>query len=156
LDSVHFPSSAESRLLPEYQNGKTQYTDFDNNDAAGGLVSNANDLKKFVRHLFIEKDVLLQKQYLELTTFINLPEKYYSFTGVSSPKFGLGVFEWNIKPFGNVISYPGVLKEGFTSNYIVVNNNVIIVQSNTYNRNDFTLLWPYHSFIKSVMSSTSA
>jgi hypothetical protein len=47
--------------------------------------------------------------------------------------------------------YAGVLGEGFTSAYTVIGNNVIISQSNTYNHNDFTILWPHRAFTKSLI-----
>ncbi len=148
LYSIHFPNKTEALSLKEYQNGKTKTTNFYSNGAAGGLVSNARDLEKFIRHLFVKKDLLPTKQYNELVSFVTTPKQYYEFTGTKEPKFGLAVFKWDISPYGNVLSYPGVLKEGFASTYTVIGEHIIISQTNTYNKNDFTLLWPYRDFTK--------
>lgn len=151
LSSIYIPDNSEASSFKEYQNGKVKVTDFKNAYAAGGIVSNVYDLESFIHHLFINKDMLPVQQYAELTNFVNTSEKYYSFTGTQAPTFGLGVFEWNIPLYGNVLTYPGVLGEGFTSIYTVIRNNLIISQSNTYNNNDFTILWPHRSFTKGLM-----
>ena len=153
LSSIYFPNELEARLLKEYQDGQTKLSDFNNAYAAGGLVSNVHDLEIFIRHLFVIKDLLPSQQYAELTTFIKTSAQYYAFTGTKTPQFGLGVFKWDISPYGSVINYPGVLKEGFTSAYSVIENNVIISQSNTYNQEDFTMLWPHRAFTKGLMKS---
>lgn len=151
LDTVYFPNSKQANLLKEYQDGKVSVSNFANAFAAGGLVSNAADLEKFIRHLFVIKDLLPQKQYRELTTFIQTPKSYYAFTGIDAPQFGLGVFRWHIPPYGDILNYPGVMGEGFTSAYTVIGDNVIISQSNTYNNNDFTLLWPHRAYTKDLL-----
>ena len=148
LNSIKFPGSKQAASLKEYQNGQIKSSNFKNIYAAGGLVSSAHDLEKFIRHLFVIRDLLPPKQYAELTTFVKTPTKYYEFTGTKAPQFGLGVFKWNIPPYGDVLSYPGVLGEGFTSSYTVIGDNVIISQSNTYNNNDFTILWVHQTFTK--------
>ena len=109
LKHTCFPNKAEKINLLGYQNGKANLTDYQNAFAAGGLVSNAHDLNIFVSHLFVTKNILHKRQYDELTTFINTPKKYYAFTGIKSPKFGLGVFKWDIPLFGQILTYPGVL-----------------------------------------------
>ena len=52
---------------------------------------------------------------------------------------------------GYFYTYPGVNKHGFSSTYNVIGNNVIVAMSNTYNNNDFTLLWPYRNFTKGLL-----
>ncbi len=151
LSSIYIPDNSQTSSFKEYQNGKIKISNFENVYAAGGLVSNVYNLESFIHHLFINKDMLPAKQYAELTTFVKTSEKYYAFTKTKSPKFGLGVFEWNIPSCGDVLTYPGVLGEGFTSAYTVIGNNVIISQSNTYNDNDFTILWPHRTFTKGLM-----
>lgn len=151
LYSIHFPNKTEAFSLKEYQNGKVKTTNFYSDNAAGGLVSNARDLEKFIRHLFVTKDLLPAKQYNELVSFVITPKQYYEFTRTRAPKFGLAVFKWNIPPYGDVLSYPGVLKEGFASSYTVKGKHIIISQTNTYNNNDFTLLWPYRAFTKKII-----
>ena len=153
LSSVYFPDETQALPLKEYQNGKVKLSNFKNKYyAAGGLVSNIRDLNAFIYHLLIIKDLLPEKQYKEMMTFVKTPKKYYAFTGEKEmPKFGLGIFQWNIPPFGNVLTYPGVLGEGFTSAYTVIDNTVIISQSNTYNNNDFTILWPCRAFTKGLL-----
>jgi CubicO group peptidase (beta-lactamase class C family) len=146
LPSIHFPNKSQAFLLKEYQNNQTKITNFSNEYAAGGLVSNARDLESFVRHLFVNKDLLPEKQYGELMAFISTSDHFYALTNVKAPQFGLGVFKWDIPPYKEILNYPGVLREGFTSAYMVVDNNVIIIQSNTYNNNDFTILWPHRLF----------
>lgn len=153
LNSIYFPDSSQASSLKEYQNTKVKISNFNNAFAAGGLVSNVGDLESFIRHLFINKDLLPLKQYSELITFIKTSARYYAFTRVKTPQFGLGVFKWNIPPYGDVLNYAGVLGEGFTSSYTVIGNNVIISQSNTYNQNDFTILWPYRLFTKKLISN---
>jgi CubicO group peptidase (beta-lactamase class C family) len=153
LKSIYIPNDSQAALLKEYQNDTIKTTNFNNIYAAGGLVSNASDLERFVRHLFVIKDILPTKQYRELTSFVNTPIKYYAFTGEKPPKFGLGVFKWDISSLGSVLTYPGVLKDGFTSAYTVIGSNVIICQSNTYNHNNFTLLWPHRTFTKNLINS---
>lgn len=67
-------------------------------------------------------------------------------------QFGLGVFKWNIPPYRDILTFPGVLSEGFfASTFTVIGNNVVIIQSNTYNHNDFTLLWSHRDFTKGLM-----
>ncbi len=141
------------KLLKQYQNGQVKTSNYDNAYAAGGLVSNIDDLKSFINHLFISKDLLPPKQYAELTTFVKTSEKYYAFTGMRAPQFGLGVFKWNIPPYGDLLNYSGVLAEGFTSAYIVIGNHVIIAQSNTYNDNNFTILWPNGALAKTLINT---
>jgi len=153
LRSIYFPNKLEAISLKEYQNGHVKISDFNNEYAAGGLVSNVKDLESFIWHLFVAKDLLPAKQYTELTTFVKTSEKYYAFTGIKAPQFGLGVFKWNIPPYGDVFSYTGVLDKGFTSSYTVIGNNIIISQSNTYNHNDFTILWSYRTFTKELIKS---
>lgn len=153
LNSIYFPNSSKASLLKEYQNGQMKVTNFNNNYAAGGLVSNSHDLELFIRHLFVIKDLLPAKQYKELTSFVDTPPQYYAFTATGALKFGLGVFKWSIPSIGNVLTYPGVLKAGFTSAYTVVGSDVIISQSNTYNNNDLTISWPYRAFTKGLMQS---
>ena len=154
LRSIYFPNKLQAESLKEYQNGKVQISNFKNAYAAGGLVSNIGDLESFIYHLFIVKDLLPKQQYAELNTFVKTSEKYYAFTGTKAPKFGLGVFKWDIPPYGDVLNYAGVLSEGFTSAYTIIGNNVIISQSNTYNHNDFTILWPHRPFTKGLIKST--
>jgi CubicO group peptidase (beta-lactamase class C family) len=146
LPSIHFPTRSQADFLKEYQNGKVRISSYDNPDAAGGLVSNAKDLEDFIHHLFVAKDILAMKQNYELNSFIDTSSQYYAFTGTKAPKFGLGVFKWNLSPQTDVLTYPGVLKEGFSTTYTVVGSNVIISQTNTYNQNDFTILWPHREF----------
>jgi len=153
LSSIYFPNELQARLLKEYQDDQTKLSNFNNAYAAGGLVSNAHDLELFIRHLFVIKDLLRPQQYAELTAFIQTSAQYYAFTGTKTPQFGLGVFKWDISPYGSVFNYPGVLKEGFTSAYTVIENNVIVSQSNTYNQEDFTMLWPHRAFTKGLMKS---
>jgi len=153
LNSIYFPNELQASSLKEYQNGQVKISNFNNAYAAGGLVSNAMDLESFVRHLFIIKDLLPAKQYMELTTFVETPKSYYAFTGTKAPQFGLGVFKWDIPPYSYVLNYSGVLGEGFTSAYMVVGNNIIIIQSNTYNHNEFTILWPHSSLAKELMKN---
>ncbi|EKD74213.1 MAG: hypothetical protein ACD_45C00032G0003, partial [uncultured bacterium] len=62
LHSIYFPNKLQAASLKEYQNGKVKISDFKNAFAAGGLVSNANDLESFIRHLFITKDLLPVQQ----------------------------------------------------------------------------------------------
>lgn len=155
LNSIHFPDKSQALSLKEYQNSKVKISNFDNAYAAGGLVSNVSDLESFIRHLFINKDLLPAKQYAELTTFIKTSVQYYAFTHAQAPQFGLGVFKWNIPPYGDVLNYSGVLGQGFTSAYSVLGNNIIICQSNTYNHNDFTLVWPHRSFTKKLLEHLS-
>ncbi len=155
LSSVHFPDKSQASSLKEYQNNQVKVSNFNNAYAAGGLVSNVSDLESFIRHLFINKDLLPAKQYGELTSYVKTPTQYYAFTGAKAPQFGLGVFKWNIPPYGDVLNYTGVLGKGFTSAYTVLGNNVIISQSNTYNHNDFTILWPHRSFTKKLMKNIS-
>jgi D-alanyl-D-alanine carboxypeptidase len=151
LRSIYIPDKSQTSSFREYQNGKVKISTFKNLYAAGGLVSNVSDLESFIRHLFVIKDLLPSQQYKELTTFVKTSAEYYAFTGTKAPKFGLGVFKWNITPYGDVLMYAGVLGEGFTSAYTVIGNNVIISQSNTYNHNDFTILWPHRAFTKSLI-----
>ncbi len=151
LNSIYIPDQSQASTFKEYQNGRVKTSNFKNAYAAGGLVSNVRDLKLFIRHLFVMKDLLPAKQYAELTTFVKTSEKYYAFTGTQAPEFGLGVFKWHIPPYGDVLIYAGVLGEGFTSTYTVMGRNVIISQSNTYNQNDFTLLWPHRAFTKGLL-----
>ena len=153
LSSIYFPNELQARLLKEYQDGKTKMSDFSNAYAAGGLVSSAHDLEIFIRHLFVIKDLLPSQQYAELTTFIKTSAQYYAFTGTKTPQFGLGVFKWDIGPYSRVFNYSGVLKEGFTSAYTVIENNIIVSQSNTYNQEDFTMLWPHRTFTKGLIKS---
>jgi CubicO group peptidase (beta-lactamase class C family) len=153
LNSIYIPDQSQGLSLKEYKNGIVRTSNYNNLYAAGGIVSNIKDLALFVRHLFIIKDLLPPQQYKELTTFVKTSEKYYAFTGIKAPKFGLGVFKWNIPFYGNVIMYAGVLSGGFTSAYTVIGNNIIICQSNTYNHNDFTLLWANRAFTKNLMKS---
>lgn len=124
LSSIYFPNKFQALSLKEYQNGEVKISDFTNEYAAGGLVSNVKDLKTFIWHLFVAKDLLPEKQYSELATFVKTSEKYYAFTGLNAPQFGLGVFKWNIPPYGDLLSYTGVLSKGFTSSYTVKGNNV--------------------------------
>lgn len=153
LNKIYFPSSAQALLLREYQNGHFKTTNFANMHAEGGLVSNARDLEMFIRHLFVIKDLLPEKQYKELTFFVTTPQKYYAFTKTKPPQFGLGVFRWNIPSYGKVLTYPGVLSEGFASAYTVIGNNVIVSQTNTYNHMDFTILWPHREFTKNLIKN---
>lgn len=153
LSSIFIPDKSQTSSFKEYQNGKIKISNLKNAYAAGGLISNVSDLELFIRHLFIIKDLLPTQQYKELTTFVKTSEKYYAFTGTKAPKFGLGVFKWNIPPYGDVLMYAGVLGEGFTSAYTVIGNNVIISQSNTYNHNDFTILWAHRAFTKGLMKN---
>ncbi|TAK71824.1 MAG: class A beta-lactamase-related serine hydrolase [Gammaproteobacteria bacterium] len=153
LSSIYFPNNSQASLLKEYQNGQVKTTNFNNTYASGGLVSNAHDLEIFIRHLFVIKDLLPAKQYQEITSFVDTPAQYYVFTGTKPPQFGLAVFKWNISPYGEVLTYPGVSKDGFTSAYTVIRSNVIISQSNTYNQNDFTILWPHRSFTKELIKN---
>lgn len=150
LKSIYIPNN-DNHSFKSYQNGKATISNFQNAYAAGGLVSNVGDLTSFIRHLFSIKDLLPVKQFKELTTFVNTSEVYYKVTGITPPKFGLGVFKWNIPPYGEVLEYAGVMSEGFTSAYTVIGNNVIIVQSNTHEPNDFTMLWPHRAFTKGLM-----
>lgn len=151
LSSIFIPNTSQTTSFKEYQNGKVSISNFKNAYAAGGLVANVHDLESFIRHLFIIRDLLPAQQYAKLTTFVKTSDKYYAFTGTKAPKFGLGVFKWTIPPYGDVLMYAGVLGEGFTSTYTVLGNNVIISQSNTYNNNDFTILWPHRAFTKGLM-----
>jgi CubicO group peptidase (beta-lactamase class C family) len=157
LPSIHFPTRTQADFLKEYQNGKVKISSYDNPDAAGGLVSNAKDLEIFINHLLVVKDLLAMKQNTELNSFVDTPAQYYAFTGTKAPKFGLGVFKWNLSPQTDVLTYPGVLKEGFSTTFTVVGSNVIISQTNTYNQNDYTVLWPHREFtmglIKIIRSS---
>lgn len=151
LTHIYFPDAVEEKTLIEYQNGIAKTSHFKNMYAAGGLVSNAQDLNQFITHLFVTKDILPIKQYNELITFVATPSNYYAFTKTPAPSFGLGVFKWRIDHIG-VLTYPGVVKDGFASTYTVVKNIVIITQSNTYNNNNFTLLWPHQNFTKKLIT----
>lgn len=153
LSSIHFPDKLQAASLKEYQNNQIKISNFNNAYASGGLVSNVGDLEMFIRHLFVNKDLLPAKQYAELTSFVKTSAQYYAFTGTKTPQFGLGVFKWNIPPYGDVLNYSGVLGEGFTSAYTVIRNNVIISQSNTYNHNDFSILWPHRSLTRKLMGN---
>ena len=153
LNSIHFPDKLQASSLKEYQNNQVKKSNFNKAYANGGLVSNVSDLESFIRHLFVNKDILPEKQYKELTTFVETSAQYYAFTGTKAPQFGLGVFKWDIPPYGYVLNYSGVLREGFTSAYTVIGNNVIISQSNTYNNNDFTILWPHRAFTKKIIEN---
>lgn len=151
LNHIYFPTIKLAEKLKEYQDNNVKTSNFNIIFAEGGLVSNAHDLTVFINHLFIKKDLLAKKQYDELTTFVKTPTHYYAFTHTPAPQFGLGVFRWKIPGVGYVLTYPGVLKNGFTSAYTVYGKNIIVTQSNTYNKNDFTLLWPYRSFTKDII-----
>jgi D-alanyl-D-alanine carboxypeptidase len=153
LNSIHFPNKSQAYLLKEYQNNQVKISDFNKTYAAGGLVSNVSDLESFIRHVFVNKDILPEKQYKELTTFVETSAQYYAFAGTNAPQFGLGVFKWDLPPYGYVFNYSGVLGEGFTSAYTVIGNNVIVAQSNTYNSKDFTILWPHRFLTKKLMDN---
>ncbi len=153
LKYTYIPNTIQAKQLKEYQNQAIKTSNFNNLYAAGGLVSNTQDLNSFIDHLLIKQDILPKKQYYELTDFIVTPSDYYKFTGLVPPKFGLGLFQWQIPGIGEVISYPGVLADGFTSVYTVHDKMIIIGQSNTYNYNDFTLLWPYKPFMLKLLSA---
>lgn len=153
LNHIYFPNHKEALSLVSYQDGRASITNFKQDFAAGGLVSNATDLEYFISKLFVDKSILPKKQYRELMQFVETPAAYYAFTKSKAPRFGLGVFQWDVQPYGLVFTYPGVLKNGFASTYVVYKHNVIIAQTNTYNDNDFTLIWPHQRFMKKLMGS---
>jgi len=51
-----------------------------------------------------------------------------------------------------VYTYSGTLNV-FILTYTVSGDNVLITQSNTYNNNNFTLLWPYQEFTRNILKS---
>lgn len=153
MKHTYFPSAKQARQLYEYQDGKTSISNYQSAFAAGGLVSNTADLTKFIKALFVQKRLLAKTQYTELIDFIKTPASYYAFTKTKTPSFGLGVFQWQLDDGLTVLTYPGVLNNGFASTYIVAKQQVIILQTNTYNNDNFTLLWPYQPFVMSLLQA---
>lgn len=151
LKSTYFPSESQSKKLYEYQDNQQKKSNYSLAFAAGGMVSNVHDLHVFINKLFVKKTLLSLNQYHEMTSFIATPKNYYAFTGTEPPQFGLAVFKWKLGKNRSVLTYPGVMKNGFATTFIVFNKRVIILQSNTYNNMDFTLLWPYKKFVLSLI-----
>lgn len=154
MEHTYFPNAHQAKTLFEYQNGQVNTSNYQQAYAAGGLVSNVHDLNSFLNALFVKKSLLPKAQYHELLSFVDTPKAYYAFTKTPAPKFGLGVFQWSVSPFGEVLTYPGVLANGFTTSYVIFKQHVVIIQSNTYNHNNFTLLWPYQPFIRYLIQDS--
>jgi D-alanyl-D-alanine carboxypeptidase len=96
--------------------------------AAGAVISNSNDIIKWVKALFIENTILDAQQKQKLTQLISTTTgKPIEKTSETDPRaFGLGVSEGYDKEFGRFWFYEGQT-EGFRALYIYsVSTGVII------------------------------
>jgi len=98
--------------------------------AAGGIISNSEDIIKWVKALFIENTILNSKQKKQLQDIVSLTDgKPIKTTSEDNPKgFGLGIIQAYNKEIGTFWYYQGETL-GFRALYMYVPCNNVIVSS---------------------------
>lgn len=140
--SALIPPALMPLMAHGYKEVNNHYKDVTNNDfsvygAAGSIVSNTEDMVKWIRALFTT--ILPAKQLQQLVTV-------YHYRLPSQPPgsaYGLGIFSLETPQFGKIWWYTG-LTEGYSSLLIwIPNQNIAIAATiNGFRSNDMMVLFP--------------
>ncbi|HSW70014.1 MAG TPA: serine hydrolase domain-containing protein [Gammaproteobacteria bacterium] len=119
----------------------------------GAMVMDTTDLKSWVDHLLIKKDVLPEKQLNEMLE--GVPTPYNNNVDLPDSKYGLGVGVLTTKKTGQMISYAGTFP-GYGSTFIwLPAHNILIITQMNVNRhgNDESsyLHFPSQSLIQETL-----
>lgn len=116
---------------------------------AGGMIMNTKDLLTWAQDLFTSGKVLSKNSLSKLMKTQVVP--------ASPPKpedsrYGLGIYSLNIKGYGIVWWYTGVIN-GYSSIFMWIPGKKIIIvsQINRWQDNNFGLLMPGQNFINTVL-----
>ncbi len=123
-----------------------------NYSAGGAMLMNAQDIKTWVDHLYVQQDVLPEVQLNEMLTgtplSVNVTRKFYP----PESTYALGVIVTHDKAFGKMIWYVGVIY-GYSSVFIYIPDKKIIIaaQMNRWTGGEYNLLFPNQKLIQTVL-----
>ncbi len=145
--------AASDRLAQGYYNGVLMKSSLLKNIgfASGGMAMSARDLATFLEHLFIQKDLLPEKQLSEMITGVP------SSLGKMRPpnaQFALGLGVLNDGELGEIFSYTGVIPTGTAMYLWIPEKQTLIIafaSLDRYGDKDYDILFLDKPFVKNVL-----
>jgi D-alanyl-D-alanine carboxypeptidase len=155
FSNSHYTAEQIRHMAHGYYNTVDRtYTKPGNYGAAGAAFMSIGDLATWANALFVKQKLLDKPQLKQMLTFV--PVAYRD----PRPKhtyYGLGIFKFNLPPYGKMISYTGVIR-GYSSAFIWLPNSHVLVaaQINRWQGNNFDLLFPNKALFDSILHAIFA
>jgi CubicO group peptidase (beta-lactamase class C family) len=144
ITGVKLANVFKAEFLVPFKLRHTTYKSFSADAPAAGMMMSASDLESWVNHLFIQADVIPQRQLSEMLTTVAVTNVsfYPANTG-----YGLGVLVSKDSKLGDKIWYTGVVP-GYTATFLwMPKSNTLAIaearhQTFQTNKNNFNMLFP--------------
>ena len=148
-DSRYTPAQIGRMARGYYGDTDRTYTKPGNYGAAGAAFMSINDLAIWANALLVKQIVLKPAQLKQMLSVVPVP---YRSPRPKHTYYGLGIFKFNMPPYGEMISYSGVIP-GYSSAFIWLPKQrvLVAVQINRWQGKDFDLLFPNQALFKSVL-----